>query len=466
MWIGYKFRVFCLVSILVVILILLGCTSSTAPGEQVVNKSSTAIMVKNTPESSVLEITPTEIMDLVVTSTQTPEPPALPEKSATRTPAPSSTPGELPGYGPFRPFERVLNHPISTVKKLIKGPDGDLWVIGVEEVTSYDGENWLYHGEISGYPLGFDGLGRLWIVDEEGGWISAYDGTTWHTYGPEQGWLPAGWMFNVEMYASVSDGVVTDARGDTWLVTINDVRILHDDHWILLTPEDVGFEPSDFMLEYEYSYKLSDIAIDSSGDVWVTDCAWMGPGPAGEGARWYDGASWSGQSSPVVSSGCIKDVEIGEDGRIWTGVDDEIWRYTQGSGWELLPHPVQFPIEGMRWGWIIDLVLDGKDAFWVTMVPCGGASCDSGQSITFWVSEEEWLVTGENNGENGLPDIASGANDLTWGCFAHGLYQVSGGMFIPVDETLSSPCQIEADKTGRVWLSIDGEPTLWFFDAP
>jgi hypothetical protein len=169
-----------------------------------------------------------------------------------------------------------------------------------------------------------------------------------------------------------------------------------------------------------------------------------------------------GQDSPVVAAGCIKDVAIGSDGNIWVGVDDDLWRYTLGEGWVLLPHPEIFPLEDLRWGWIFDLLLDGTDAVWMTMAACGGASCDVGRSITFWVSEDEWLIVGED----GVPDVARGANDLTWGCFDNGLYAVAAGEFISVEDDLSSTCQVEADQSGRVWLSLAGESTLWYFDAP
>lgn len=462
-------RVCLLLIVGAVILLILGCTSIEQPKDQEITRLApipSLVPLETVELSPSSTATPTADIESPSTITQTPTPQTQVDEGATPLATPATPSLEQRNIGPFIPLENDTDRQSSIVEKLLNGPDGHLWVVGADNVTSYDGEKWLFHGEITGHTLGFDGLDRLWIVDEDGEWISAYDGRTWVKYGPEQGWLPAGWMYNVEMYGSVSDGIITDLRGDTWLVTIHDVRVLRDDHWTLFAPEDVGYEPSSFMLEAGWGFMLNDVALDATGDVWVTDCAWMGPGPDGQGARWYDGVSWSGQSSPVVASGCIKDVEVCADGRIWAGVDDEVWRYTQGSGWKLLPHPVQFPIEGMRWGWIIDLLLDGTDAAWVTMVPCGGASCDSGQSITFWVSGEEWLVTGENTGENGLPDVALGGNDLTWGCFSNGLYQVAGGEFIPVDATLPGTCQVEADKTGRVWLAIEGESQLWVFDAP
>jgi hypothetical protein len=157
---------------------------------------------------------------------------------------------------------------------------------------------------------------------------------------------------------------------------------------------------------------------------------------------------------------------VAPDGRIWAGVNDQVWRYTDGKGWENFPHPVQFPLDGLRWGWIIDLLLDGNEAVWMTMVPCGGASCDAGWSITFWIHENEWLVVGENTNESLLLDVATGANDLTWGCFADGLYSVAAGEFIPVVEQLPAPCQVETDREGRVWLSLYGQSNLWYFDAP
>ena len=434
--------------------------SSVIPGQDPTKPppSPTSEPIKESPETT----TPTGTPTPQTKPSPTPTPTSQVEAQTT----PTLTSLESREIGPFTPLYSESSWQPSIVQKLLTGPDGNIWVVGEYNVTSYDGNKWQFHGEISGHSLGFDGVGKLWIVDEQGEWIAAYDGSNWKEYGPDQGWLPAGRMFNVGMYASISEGVVTDSGGNTWLTTIHDVRVLRDEEWFIYEPEETGYIPSTFMDEEGFGFLLSDIAIDTTGDIWVTDCAWMGPGPQGQGARWYDGETWMGQDSPVVASGCIKDVEVGSDGRIWAGVDDQVWRYTLGDGWKMLPHPVQFPLEGLRWGWIFDLLLDGTDAVWMTMAPCGGASCDLGRSITFWIYEDEWLIVGDISDEEGMPDVALGANNLTWGCFANGLYTVAAGEFIPVDDDLPGVCQVQSDKEGRVWLALNGESTLWFFDAP
>ena len=402
------------------------------------------------PSPSPLPITPSQTI-----------PSEEPVDTVTSTPLPALV-GKLPvDIGPFTMLDEEDIQPLFVIEELLQGPDGSMWVLGQGLMKQARNGSWIHHGNIQGLPLGFDTSGRLWVVDEEGEWISSYDGETWREYGPGEGWIPAGPMYDSGMYASISDGVVMDAAGDSWLVTMNDVRVLHDHYWTIYTPEDVGFVPSDFMKQEGFGFFLTDVALDASGDIWVTDCAWMGPGPQGQGARWYDGHRWSGEGSPVVASGCIRDVQIDSDGQIWVGVDDDLWRYTSGEGWHKFSHPEHFPIDTMRWGWIYDILLDGTDAAWVSMVPCGGASCDTGQSITFWVSETEWLIIGEN----ATPDVALGLYDLTWGCFGNGLYAVAAGEFIPVAVDLPAVCQVEADTTGRVWLSLDGESSLWVFTA-
>jgi hypothetical protein len=409
-----------LVVVIALTVITSGCIRRIRSGNPEVIIEPTELPV--TPLITTYENTPTATATAVIESSPT----------ATLQSSPTPTP-EHEDIGPFVPLQDDPNRQISVVQKLITGPSGDVWIVGEENVISYDGGQWLFHGDIAGHPLGFDGAGQLWIVDKEGLWIKAYDGKNWVQYGAKQGWAPAGRMFNIGMYGSVSEGVVTDTRGHTWLTTAKDIRVLRDGKWFIYEPIDAGFEPTDFMLEEGFGFILSDIAIDTIGNVWVSDCAWMGPGPQGQGARWYDGEKWMGQDSQVVSSGCIKDLEVGSDGRIWAGVDDEVWRYTQGEGWANFPHPVEFPLDedGMRWGWIIDLLLDGTDALWMTMVPCGGASCDLGRGITFWLSEDEWLVVGNAIGDDVLPDVATGANNLTWGCYSNGLYSVASGEFIP-----------------------------------
>ncbi len=95
--------------------------------------------------------------------------------------------------------------------------------------------------------------------------------------------------------------------------------------------------------------RLRDVAVDSVGDVWVTDCTWGGPGPLGLGARWYDGNAWSaGQTSSVVGSGCIEAIEVDGAGRSAGHRRRSVVLYT-GTGWEEFAHPDAALPQDTRW---------------------------------------------------------------------------------------------------------------------
>ena len=206
---------------------------------------------------------------------------------------------------------------------------------------------------------------------------------------------------------------------------------------------------------------LTEVALDSTGDVWVADCAWMGPGPRGQGARWFNGDTWSGQNSPVVASGCIRDIEVDDAGRIWVGVDGDLWRYTLGEGWTHFPHPELDPNLGYRWGWIEDIELEGEETAWVSMSPCGGASCDSGVFILFQVRDGVWTQISDK----GPGDLAFGGNDEGWLCIEDGLFHIVGETVELIFELESLNCSMAADPTGQVWLTLAGNSTLWLYDG-
>ncbi len=251
--------------------------------------------------------------------------------------------------------------------------------------------------------------------------------------------------------------MVTDARGWSWLVTSRDIRVFDGERWRVISPEDAGFTPSEEMVEMGFGFRLRDVGVDSTGDVWVTDCAWGGPGPVGQGARWYNGSSWEGQESTVISSGCIEAIEVDATGRIWIAVDGDLQRYTPGQGWEEFAHPDVLLPEPLRWGDIIDLTLGGDETAWVTMAPCGGASCDVGGYLLFRVREGAWTLISDA----GIADPALDAEGDGWLCAGNALYRV-GEDGITVDyEGRDFACRLERDTAGQTWIWQPGHVGLW-----
>jgi hypothetical protein len=399
--------------------------------------------------------------------TDTPEPAATlpPATSAsqptnTSTPLPTLTP--TPSLiGPFSPVPLGEDRPSDRIRDWRIAPDGTLWVSSLQELASYSQGTWTTHPPLGDMLLGFDDAGRLWVTFEDGASIAAWDGVAWTVYGPQAGWAPAGPVWRSGPHATVGEDIITDERGWVWLVTQQDVRIFNGQTWTFYSPEEAGFEPSEEMRQEGFGFILKDIAIDSVGDIWVSDCAWMGPGPKGQGARWFTGTEWQGQRSSVVSSGCIEDIEVDSAGRIWLGVDGDLWRYTPGVGWFELPHPEHDPDWGNRWGWISDIVLSEDDTAWVTMSPCGGASCDVGAFALFTVRDDTWsFVSAE-----GPADLAFDSRGEGWLCVGDGLYHLVDNSIGIVFQQEGFSCQVEADASGRVWMTMPDHATFWLYDA-
>jgi ligand-binding sensor domain-containing protein len=335
-------------------------------------------------------------------------------------------------------------------------------VITSEAVGSLRDGVWTTHPALGEIIVGFDGFGRVWLVDEQGEDISSWDGESWTTYGSDEGWTTTGRLFQEPGYGNISENLVTDRDGLVWLATRDDVRVFDGQRWDIYSPEEVGFERTEDMLREGFDYYLTDVAIDGFGNLWVGDCAWMGPGPSGQGARWFDGQVWQGQDSPEVGAGCVEDIEVDQAGRVWLGVRGELYRHTPGEGWITYPHP-EFPNSGnRRWGWLVDLELSAEGSIWVAMSPCGGASCDSGVFITFFVSDGVWTeISDKGPGDYALDEEGNG-----WMCMADELFSVSQGQLDQVFQEESFRCTVELDQAGRVWLALRGQPTLWLYDPP
>jgi len=352
------------------------------------------------------------------------------------------------------------DQPLGVVYELSVAPGGELWLVTSQGLKSFTGSTWNLHLEHGDVILGFDELGRTWVTNKESETISAWDGEDWHIYGLETGWTPAGPIWRAGPYATVSEEIITDERGWVWLSTSRDVRRFDGESWRIYDADQAGYYPTDEMIENGFSYSLNDMALDSVGDVWITDCAWMGPGPQGQGARWFTGRYWNGRSSQVVGTGCVEDVEVTEDGAIWVGVDDDLWRYTWRWGWKRFGSPEFDTKWGARWGYIAEIELGVEGTLWVTFSPCGGASCDTGLFLLYRMTDGQWtLISEEGPGDMALSPTGDG-----WLCAGNTLYEITGESVDFVADLSPFYCVVEVDSYGRSWLAIPGQASLWFSD--
>ena len=405
------------------------------------------------------------------TPTAQPSPRPTATAAPTRAPRPTAAPGptEPPvAIGPFQPLPANEGRPAGNVNRLTVAPDGNLWLATMEGMAIFQDGTWTpLPAESGGVFAGFDGAGRPWMAHIEEHLditsVSLWDGTSWTTYGAEAGWTPAGfgYYFSDRVF---SEEIVVDRRGWAWLATGDDVRVFDGQRWTLYGAEEIGFTLTREMIEGGYDYFwLGEVAIDSSGDVWVADCAWMGPGPRGHGARWFTGEAWQGQDSPVVASGCIYDIEVDDTGGIWAGVDGNLWRYALGQGWEEYAHPPTDPGGELRWGFLEAIDLDPAGVPWVTLHRCGGGSCDTEQYALFRIADGTWTHVLEIQGY-GRPDLAFDAAGDVWACTGAGLYHITPETAEPLGGEENAYCQVEVDGAGRVWLALPGKSTLWLYE--
>jgi hypothetical protein len=400
-----------------------------------------------------------------VASSPTIRPTWRPAQSATHTPRPTRTrqPAATPApepepiaIGPFQPVS-IPNQPPGKIIDLRAAPDGTLWLRTKDSLGSLNDDAWTLHPEITGTLIGFDAAGRTWLISEKGDRILAWDGVAWTTYGEEAGWVETSPSYRFR------EGVATDKRGWVWLTAGESVRVFDGQRWTLLIAEEVGFTRTQEMIEESLEFWLTDVIADGEGDMWVTDCAWLGPGPDGHGARWFTGEEWQGQASRVVASGCIYDIEVDNAGRIWAGVNGDLWRYTPGQSWKMFPHPPVDPAGDVRWGFLESLVLDLAGDPWVTLHRCGGASCDTGQYALYHITDDTWTHVIELQDQPG--ELAFDAAGAAWLCADIGLYRITSDVPEPIGGDETARCTIEADMAGRVWLAIPGRSALWLYDS-
>jgi len=388
-------------------------------------------------------------------STFTPTPTCTP--IPTQTPTPTDAPTPLPAM--FRPVVPVDDVLPGDFERLHVAPDGGLWLITDQGVAKLVGDTWtIYLTDLTGTLAGIDASERIWIVSEDASEITAQDGGSWTAYGADAGWTPIPledeWSWHVGWGQS-------DELGRFWLATSQDVRLFDGERWTVFTPEDMGMgEVGPEEQWATFALRVS----KSTGDVWVGECDWCGPGPfGGQGARWFDGQVWRGAGSPV-GSGCATAIEEDGLGRMWVGLEDNLWRYDPVSGSWTQFTPPESPVAWTRFGFVNDVALDPADDPWPAMVLCG-ASC-YGKIVLYHVHEEGWTQVGEvaefYGAHQRLVFDGTGTPWLFWG---EDIYRIAGDTSEWVISLYAQ--SIVVDATGRVWFVAwyEGRDVLWTLDT-
>ena len=384
------------------------------------------------------------------TPTITPAPTETPVP--THTPTPTSTPIPLPDI--FRPVVPIAQVLPGDIERLQPAPDGGLWLVTDQGVAKLLDGTWTV--QLSGFTgelAGIDAAGRAWVVSEDAGTISAWDGASWMDYGAEAGWLPI--ALEDEWYRDAGWGQ-SDGLGRFWLATSQDVRAFDGARWTVFTPAEMGMgEVGPEELWPSFVVEIS----QSTDTVWVGECDLCGPGPSGgQGARWFDGSTWYGADSPVAS-GCTTAIEEDNLGRVWLNTDEILWRYEPASGNWTQFAPPEPPVDLMYFRFADTITLDPSGDAWPAMVLCGG-SC-YGKVVLYHVHEGTWTQIGAESEFDDPPYSLVFAAGASWLFWDRALYRLAGD----VPERLADLAvqSVAVDVAGRLWFVAqqEGRSVLW-----
>jgi hypothetical protein len=391
-----------------------------------------------------------------VTPTKPPRPTRTPRP--TKPPQPTATPTSTPAPPPssFRRVVPIDAAALGTVNGL-RVSDGTLWLITDKVVARLTDTAWsVYLPAYTGKVAGIDVGGRIWVVNERGDGISAWDGApfgnggSWTSYDADAGWIP---LTGVEHDVR---GGHNDWLGRPWFATSEDVRVFDGERWIVITPQDMGMETISY---YDFSPSFSVTVSESADQVWVSRCVWGAIGPAeGGSVRWFDGHTWHGADSPVAS-GCAPTIREDESGYIWVGTSNALWRYDPVSeSWTALRPDLSTAFL------ILDTVGDPSGDMWVSLTLCGGSCFNTIDIYHVSIQDGTWTRVLECEGYNS-PRVILDAAVTPW-LFVEGrVYQIVDN--VPELVTHLAASFVVMDTAGRVWFVAEheGQDWLWTLDS-
>ncbi len=353
----------------------------------------------------------------------------------------------------FRPVIAISDVLSGTLEHLHASPDGALWLVTDRGVARLkDNTRTVYLAEYQGMFAGIDVAGRVWVANQDTSRMSAWDGASWTTWAADAGWTPVAAGDGLSV-----NGGQGDKSGRIWFTTSRDVRVFDGKRWTVFTPKDMGMDklPEDLMHEFRLTI------LKDSSQVWVTECDVSGPGPSGgQGARWFDGRAWRGADSPAAS-GCALDNTQDRFGRVWLGVEENVWRYDPASEkWTRFALTGKVPF-GRRRYVVSGIVLDPSGDPWAWLWLCGGASCDEWalyhirNGVWIQVTQAPYFVPGP---------LIFDATGTPW-LFGEGVARVAGDVLEPMAYFYAG--HVTVDAAGRIWFvaKYQGRDVLWTLDA-
>jgi streptogramin lyase len=357
-------------------------------------------------------------------------------------------------------------------------PNGRFWVATDSGVFVSETPNWRQlSDEATVRFYGLDAAGRFWVGQEESAaYYPLHDAEPqWQTFGAEAGWQPDVRRGRFTPDFGYGETLVTDRLGRVWLV--RNGQLYHFDPatslWTNYLAADLGFV-SAIGDDDNQSRFLTDVALDSFGNIWVSHCANQGLLFTGEGVRWYNGETWAGLGQ--FAEQCILDIEVDSDGRVWL------------AGWQTV---LLFDPANLRWTnidlppWpnplmVIDLTLDRHQNPWLAVIKATAGNWQGSGARYHW-TEAGWqsdyaeyeAIYGVDSFSGPFggwgSDVAFSAEGNAWVCDWGTILTFSpahNGLFSQVTSFYpEGVCQVQIDGNGRVWLAQIGRGfNLWYYD--
>lgn len=358
--------------------------------------------------------------------------------------------------GPFQPVQLEAGLPSDLLRILHISEEGALWLQTEQEVILLRDREWeVALSDLSGDIVGVDSNGLLWVLDEDGASISSWDGDTWSSYTEEAGWSP------LSEYSFIKDPPVMDQLGQVWLVTTEGLRMFDGQHWRRISPQDIGLShprEAEEGLTPDINLKF----LEGQQELWMGVCNWTGAGPiGGDGVLRFDGSSWR-RVHNKLSSGCTEVIVEDAEGKVWIGLDGDVWRYDPVSG--ILDPFTQPPSPfngGGFFGGVGDLIVDYEGFPWADLLFCGGAGCGFG-TILYHFDQGAWVEVIQEDFR--LHDLVIDQAGRPWLLTPGGIYEVKDNQPTLFLSLPINPASIHEGPFGQVWFFVvDKEKSeLWY----
>jgi ligand-binding sensor domain-containing protein len=286
------------------------------------------------------------------------------------------------------------------------------------------------------YAMCEDSTGNIWFL---GGSVQRYDGVNWQTY---------------DTGTALGDTVsviaaLVDRSGALWLGTYDSEQeksagIIRFD----------GQEWTTFVLPNRYSWNVTAILEDHSGNLWFT-----GSG----GVSRFDGRDWTlidphltWETGGEVWSAHMDASSIAEDGRgvIWVGTGWCPPSRLEGTRWELA-----FQDLAPEWWRISKIICARTGDLWFAT---------NAGAIRYDGVTPHLLTAADGLLENTVYDVVEDVEGGLWFAHPSGLSRYYGGAWqtYPASEenSLSYPQRLLADRTGNLWIRMGSISNVVRFD--